>query len=97
MRQTGAKIGLIRNPFGFTGKNKLGVDYGVSKLVASTRPIQDGYADNIILSPDGSTAYVDYRGAQGVFAYSVTGLINAANNKTDLTRVPVDVQNVVYG
>jgi DNA-binding beta-propeller fold protein YncE len=89
-RLPGAKIGVIKDPFGPN-----------PQLMGSTTPIPDGYADSVVLSVDNMRLYAGYRGSGGVLVFDVKELIKTAESKTVKTNtvflermiLPLDVIN----
>ena len=67
--QRGAKVGVIRDPFGV---------FGGPEYMGSTTPIERGYAQQIGLSPDGSRLYVGYNGVGEMLVMNVAEMLRAA-------------------
>ena len=80
-REAGAKVGVIRDPFGST-----------PELLGVTTPIPFGFAASLALSPDGKLLYAGYRGAEAFLVFDVSELIRAATEAPEdmRDRVPLD-------
>lgn len=81
----GSTVGVIRDPFNLEG---------ASQLVAATRPIPIGFADNLVLTPDDRHLFVAYQGLpRSVFVYDAQEIINqieAPANAHLLDRGPIN-------
>ncbi|TVS20372.1 MAG: hypothetical protein EA424_04310, partial [Planctomycetaceae bacterium] len=86
----GSNVGIIRDPFGLEG---------TPQLVAATRPIPVGFADNLVLTPDDRHLFVAYPGLpRAVFVYDVREIIDQIESPANahlLARGPIN--DLVYG
>ncbi len=87
--QRGAKVGVIRDPFGLRG---------TPAFLGATTPIERGYADEVRVSADGSRLFVNYGGIHEVLVMSTEQLIAAAEALTPEQRlqVPLDDPSLPY-
>jgi len=60
-RWLGAKVGVIRDPF------------GQPKYLGTTTPIDLGFGEELVLSPDDSKLYASYIGAQDILVFGSHG------------------------
>ena len=81
LHQIGAKIGIIKDPF----TNPV--------LLAATTPIPLGFADNLVLSGDGTKLYALYHGAQEILVFDVLALIAEATKSPDVNFHTTAVDN----
>jgi hypothetical protein len=84
--QRGAKIGVVQDPFSLDGG---------AKLIAATTPIDLGFADSLVLSPDGKKLFATYRGAGDVVVFDAEEIIEFlddadADDLEELERKPLD-------
>jgi len=70
IRAGGSNVGIIRDPFDLFPDMT-----GPKGLVAATRPIPIGLADNLALTPDGKALYVAYRHTDSVFVFDVEQML----------------------
>ena len=87
--QRGAKVGVIRDPFGL---------HGTPEFLGATTPIERGYADEVRVSADGSRLFVNYGGIREVLVMSTEQLIAAAESLTPEQRlqIPLDDPSLPY-
>src|SRR5262249_33856968 len=79
----GSNIGIIKDPFGL---------HGQPTLVAATRPIPWGYAEDLALSRDGKALFASYTGTGAVFAFDLERIRATVEAQPPdwLRTVPVD-------
>ena len=79
----GSNVGVIKDPF------------GSPEMVAATKPIPLGFADNLVLSPDGERLLVGFRGHGFVFAYDVAQIISTVEStgSENLAQTPLEDLN----
>src|SRR5262249_25193519 len=87
----GSNVGIILDPFHLYPDSSALPD----GMIAATRPIPFGFADNLVLSPDDKFLYVSFRGnlVNSVFAFDVKALRSAVENPDHaklLDHIPVD-------
>ncbi|MHB8956711.1 MAG: putative Ig domain-containing protein [Pirellulaceae bacterium] len=81
----GANVGIIRDPFGLTDG---------PLLMAATTPIQDGDANSLALSPDGSRLFVSYSGIGEVLVMDTTEMRRAVETEPHLTFIHTPLDQV---
>ncbi|MCA9184291.1 MAG: Ig-like domain-containing protein, partial [Planctomycetales bacterium] len=89
LRERGAKVGIIKDPFGLNGE---------PKLLGVTSPIPLGFGEELRMSSDGRKLYANYRGTGDVLVFDVKKFIDEAetlSNQTSgqyplLSRQPID-------
>ncbi len=81
-RKTGAKIGIVKDPF---TKD--------AKLISTTAPIPQGAADSLVLTTGGRFLYATYRGANDVLVFDVHRIIQELDEfePSQLELYPIDL------
>ncbi|WP_334407672.1 Ig-like domain-containing protein [Bradyrhizobium sp. AZCC 2289] len=88
-RGVGAKIGIIKDPFG------LRLSLTPPTLVGVTMPIDQGYANQLSLSADGKYLFANFKGIQQVKVFDVTAMLNIVNSQPANVLAHLPLEQIV--